>query len=84
MIRKQIVTFLISKGHLPPTQHRFRGGRSCLSALLCVFDSPVISGVPQGTVLGPLLFIIIMCDINSGITSSSIVSFADYTILWYF
>ena len=48
-----------------------------------IFDSPVISGVPQGTVLGPLLFIILMCDINSGITSSSIVSFADDTRLEY-
>ena len=47
------------------------------------FDSPVISGVPQGTVLGPLLFIILMCDINSGITSSSMVSFADDTRLYY-
>ena len=37
----------------------------------------MISGVPQGTVLGPLLFIFRMCDINSGITSSSMVSFAD-------
>ena len=152
MIRKQIVTFLISNGHLNPTQHGFRGGRSCLSALLSVFDdvmqllssgnntvdmvyldfakafdkvdhgvllhkikmlgitgkfgvwlyhfltgrtqfvrlqggvsfdSPVISGVPQGTVLGPLLFIILMCDINSGITFSSMVSFADDTRLYY-
>ena len=135
MIRKQIVTFLISKGHLNPTQHGFRGWRSCLSAMLSVFDdvmqllssvnntvdmvylnfakafdkvdhsvllhkikmlgitgklgvwlyhsvrlqggisfdSPVISGVPQVTVLGPLLFIILMCDINSRITSSSMV-----------
>ena len=47
------------------------------------FDSPVISGVPQGTVLGPLPFIILMCDINSGITSSSIVSFAEDTRLYY-
>ena len=38
MICKQIVTFLISNGHLNPTQHGFRGGRSCLSALLSVFD----------------------------------------------
>ena len=33
--------------------------------------------------LGPLLFIILMCDINSGITSSSMVSFADDTRLYY-
>ena len=38
MIRKQIITFLISKGRLNPTQHGFRRGRSCLSALLSVFD----------------------------------------------
>ena len=38
VIRKQIVTFLISNGHLNPTQHGFRGGHSCLAALLSVFD----------------------------------------------
>ena len=43
------------------------------------FDCPAISGILQGTVLGPLLFIILMCDINSGIASSSMVSFADDT-----
>ena len=47
------------------------------------FDSPVISGVPHGTVLGPLLFKFHMCDINSGITASSMVSFADDTRLYY-
>ena len=47
------------------------------------FGSPMISGVPHGTVLVPLLFIILMCDIKSGITSSSMVSFADDTRLYY-
>ena len=46
-------------------------------------DSPVLSGVPQGTVLGPLLFIILMGEINHGISSSSIVSFADDTRLYH-
>ena len=40
------------------------------------FDSSVISGTS-------LLFIIFICDINSGITSSSMVSFADDTRLYY-
>ena len=39
------------------------------------------SVVPHGTVLGPLLFIIIMGDSNRGISSSSIVSLADDTRL---
>ena len=149
VIRKQVTQFLTERGYLNSSQHGFREGRSCLSALLSVYDdlmlmftelscsvyiiyldfskafdkvnygvllhklrdmgiagnlgiwfhsflsnryhfvrlqggsstaSPVISGVPQGTMLGPLLFLIIMIDI--GVLNAKVVSFADDTRLY--
>ena len=42
-------------------------------------NGPIFSGVPQGTVLEPLLFLIMISNINNVITSSKLIIPADDT-----
>ena len=43
----------------------------------------IASGLPQGTVLGPVLYLAIVADTNQDVTYSSVSSFADNTRLSY-
>jgi len=44
---------------------------------------PVVSGIPQGSILGPLLFILYIDDIRHVVKHSSIKFFADDLSLYY-
>ena len=46
-------------------------------------DHPVLGVVPQRNVVDPLLFLIMLCDIDKDVSASKQLSFADDTRLYY-
>ena len=44
--------------------------------------NPIFSGVPQGSILGPLLFTIHFNDVHTPLQSTSIITYADDTVIF--
>ena len=87
LIRDHMVEFLVKHKLIKTSQHGFLKARSCLTNLRkqrVIVDGEisnwksVLNGVPQRSVLGPILFLIYINDLEDDI-SSKVLKFADDT-----
>jgi hypothetical protein len=59
------------------------GRRQCVTVLGATSNTlPISSGVPQGSILGPVLFLLYVNDLPDSVTTSQVAMFADDTKLF--
>ena len=71
-VSQQLIKSFLSERHQFVSIHRFDS-----------LKLPITCGVPQGSTLGPLLFLLYINDLNFSIKSSTISHFADDTSILY-
>jgi hypothetical protein len=70
------------RGNLHSWSFSYLSGRKQCVTVPGVSSLAVTSGVPQGSILGPLLFLLYVNDIHDTVTTSSVSCFADDTKLF--
>ena len=58
-------------------------GKAIVTYNNCLSEEELYSGVPQGSILGPLLFILLFNDITDEIRHSQVVKYADDTVIYF-
>ena len=84
--RKQIVNFLSQHNIFNPTQHGFREGRSCLSALLGVYDD-IMSSLSEGSECVDMVYLDFakaFDKIDHGILLHKLIETLVYQVSWEF